>query len=154
VPAEDAEISIADRIFYQVPEISSLEDVEGRFGKELMRTKDMFLASTSKSLIILDELSEGTTHEEKLETSFHILKGFYLIGNNTLLVTHNHELAERFKEKEIGQYFQVQFVGENPTYKIIEGISKVSHAERVARKVGFSKDDIERYLKERGLISG
>jgi hypothetical protein len=154
VPAEDAEISIADRIFYQVPEISSLEDVEGRFGKELMRTKDMFLVSTSRSLIILDELSEGTTHEEKLETSFYILKGFYLIGNNTLLVTHNHELAERFKGEEIGQYFQMQFVEETPTYKIIEGISKVSHAERVARKVGFSKDDIERYLKEKGLISG
>jgi hypothetical protein len=153
VPAEDAEISIADRIFYQVPEISSLEDVEGRFGKELMRTKNMFLATTPRSLVILDELSEGTTHEEKLETSFHILKGFYRIGNNTLLVTHNYELAERFKENEIGRYFQVQFVEESPTYKIIEGISKVSHADRVARKVGFSKDDIERYLKERGFIN-
>lgn len=154
VPAEDAEISVADRIFYQVPEISSLEDVEGRFGKELKRTKDMFLMTTPESLIILDELSEGTTHKEKLETSFHVLNGFYRIGNNTLLVTHNHELAERFEENKIGQYFQVQFIGEGPTYKIIEGISKVSHADRVARKIGFGKEDIERYLKERGFVNG
>lgn len=154
VPAEDAEFSVADRIFYQVPEISSLEDVEGRFGKELKRTKDMFLVTTPESLIILDELSEGTTYEEKLETSFHVLNGFYSIGNNTILVTHNYELAERFRENKIGRYFQVQFVDEGPTYKIVEGISKVSHADRVARKVGFSKEDIERYLKERGFISG
>ncbi|ADJ28443.1 MutS-related protein [Nitrosococcus watsonii] len=154
VPAEDAEISVADRIFYQVPEISSLEDIEGRFGKELKRTKDMFLMTTPESLIILDELSEGTTHAEKLETSFHVLNGFYRIGNNTLLVTHNHELAERFKDNKIGQYFQVQFIEEGPTYKIIEGISKVSHADRVARKIGFGKEDIERYLKEKGFMSG
>lgn len=152
VPAEEAEVSIAERIFYQVPEISSLEDVEGRFGKELERTKNMFLATTPTSLIILDELSEGTTHQEKLETSFHILNGFYRIGNTTLLVTHNYELAERFKQEEIGQYFQVEFIGEGPTYKLKEGISRVSHAGRVARKVGFAKEDIERYLKERGFI--
>lgn len=153
VPAEEAEISVADRIFYQVPEISSLEDVEGRFGKELARTKKIFLATTPTSLVILDELSEGTTHEEKLETSFHILNGFYQLGNNTILVTHNYELAERFKEKGIGQHFQMQFIGEVPTYKIVEGISKVSHADRVARKVGFAKDDIARHLKERGFTS-
>lgn len=151
VPAEAADIAVADRIFYQVPEISSLEDVEGRFGKELARTKAVFLATTPHSLVILDELSEGTTHREKLETSFHILDGFYRIGNNTLLVTHNYELAERFREEKIGQYLQVEFIGEDPTYKLKEGISKVSHADRVARKVGFAKADIERYLKERGL---
>lgn len=154
VPAEDAEASVADRIFYQVPEISSLEDVEGRFGKELKRTKDMFLVTTPQSLIILDELSEGTTHDEKLETSFHVLNGFSKIGNNTVLVTHNYELAERFKENNLGRHFQMQFVGEAPTHKIVEGISKVSHADRVARKVGFAEEDIERYLKERGFISG
>jgi DNA mismatch repair protein MutS len=29
---------------------------------------------------------------------------------------------------------------------LIAGISRVSHADRVAKKIGFSKQDIENYL--------
>jgi DNA mismatch repair protein MutS len=150
VPAEQAELTAADRIFYQVPEISHLADGEGRFGTELRRTKDIFLATSPKSLVIMDELSEGTTHEEKIEISMNILEGFYQKGNNTVLITHNHELVDRFQEKGVGLARQVEFRNEQPTYRLIEGISRVSHADRVARKIGFSKEDIARYLTGKG----
>lgn len=146
IPAEQAEISVADRIFYQIPEISHLADGEGRFGTELRRTKDIFLASSSKSLVVMDELSEGTTHEEKIEISMSILEGFFQKGNNTVLITHNHELVDRMKNKGMGVAKQVEFKNEQPTYRVIEGISRVSHADRVAQKIGFSKADIARYL--------
>jgi DNA mismatch repair ATPase MutS len=146
VPAQEAELTVADRIFYQVPEISHLADGEGRFGTELKRTKDIFLATTPKSLVIMDELSEGTTHEEKIEISMNILDGFYQKGSNTILITHNHELVDAFQQKGIGLARQVEFKNEQPTYRVVEGISRVSHADRVARKIGFSKEDIARYL--------
>lgn len=146
VPAQEAELTVADRIFYQVPEISHLADGEGRFGTELKRTKNIFLATTSKSLVIMDELSEGTTHEEKIEISMNILDGFYQKGGNTVLITHNHELVDAFQKKGIGLAKQVEFKNEQPTYRVVEGISRVSHADRVARKIGFSKEDIARYL--------
>lgn len=149
VPAEKAELAVADRIFYQVPEISHLDDSEGRFGTELKRTKEIFLASSPKSLVILDELSEGTTYEEKLETSSNVLNGFYKKGNNTILITHNHELVDTFVKKGIGKPLQAEFAGDHPTYKLIAGISRVSHADRVAKKIGFSKEDIDNYLSER-----
>ena len=69
VSADAVVLTVADKIFYQAPEISQLDDGEGRFGTELKRTKAVFLASTAKSLVVLDELSEGTTFEEKMETS-------------------------------------------------------------------------------------
>ena len=147
VPAEQAETSVADRIFYQVPEISHLADGEGRFGTELKRTKEIFLATTARSLVIMDELSEGTTYEEKMAISIDILDGFRQKGNSTVLITHNHELVEHFQKEKIGLARQVEFKNENPTYRLIEGISKVSHADRVAKKIGFSKDDIARLLK-------
>lgn len=150
VPARGADVSVADRIFYQVPEISSLIDEEGRFGTELKRTKDIFLATSPRSLVILDELSEGTTHEEKMATSANILGGFLRIGNNTILITHNHELVDKYRKKSIGQFRQVEFVGDDPTHRLIDGVSHVSHAERIARKIGFAKEDIDRYLAERG----
>lgn len=147
VPAKAARLTVADRIFYQVPEISHLDDGEGRFGTELKRTKEIFLACSAKSLVVLDELSEGTTYEEKLETSANVLNGFYQLGCSTVLITHNHQLVDNFISRGIGMPRQVQFAKNAPTYKLIKGISRVSHADRVARKIGFSKDDITKYLK-------
>jgi len=148
VPAKKAETAVADRIFYQVPEFSSLEDGEGRFGTELKRTKAIFMTTSPNSLVILDELSEGTTYEEKLETSSNVLNGFNKKGNVTILITHNHELVDRFIEQGIGQALQVEFKGDHPTFRLIEGVSRVSHADRVAKKIGFAKEDIEHYLQD------
>ena len=148
VTADSAMLTVADKIFYQAPEISQLDDGEGRFGTELKRTKAVFLASTAKSLVVLDELSEGTTFEEKMETSANVLNGFYQKGNNTILITHNHQLVDHFLAEKKGVALQVQFIDEDPTHKLIPGISRVSHAHRVAKKIGFSKEDIAGYLAD------
>ncbi len=148
VPAGEASLTIADRIFYQVPEVSRLTSGEGRFATELKHTKQIFLAATPRSLVILDELAEGTTYEERLQISHDIMQGFHKKGCTTLLVTHNHQLVDKFIEQGIGQAKQVEFVGDHPTHRLIDGISRVSHADRVAREVGFSREDIERYLEE------
>jgi energy-coupling factor transporter ATP-binding protein EcfA2 len=146
VPARAATLTVADSIFYQVSEVSHLNDGEGRFGTELKRTRDIFLATTAKSLVVLDELSEGTTFEEKMEASSNVLDGFYRKGNSTVLITHNHQLVDQFARKKIGLPRQVEFADDAPTYKLIAGISRVSHADRVAKKIGFSKQDIDNYL--------
>lgn len=148
VPAQSATLTVADRIFYQAPEISHLDDGEGRFGTELKRTKDVFLASTAKSLVVLDEMSEGTTFEEKMESSANVLNGFYRKGNSTILITHNHQLVDHFVAQRIGLPKQVEFADDAPTYKLVPGISRVSHADRVAKKIGFSKEDIDNYLAD------
>lgn len=148
VTADLARLTVADRIFYQAPEVSQLDDGEGRFGSELKRTKDIFLASSAKSLVVLDEIAEGTTFEEKMETSANVLNGFYQKGNSTILITHNHQLVDHFVELKTGVALQVEFVDEHPSYKLIPGISRVSHADRVAKKIGFSKEDIAGYLAD------
>ncbi len=151
VPATSAEMVVADFIFYQIAETGTLHNTEGRFGTELTRTKEIFVHSSPKSLVILDELSEGTTYEEKLESSLNIMQGFRRIGNNTVLITHNHELVERFQAMGVGQYVQLGFDANRPLYKLIEGISRVSHAAQIAERIGFAKRDIERILAAKGL---
>ena len=148
VPADSATLSVADKIFYQTTEISHLDDGEGRFGSELKRTKAIFLATTAKSLVVLDEIAEGTTFEEKMETSANVLNGFYQKGNSTILITHNHQLVDHFVEQHTGVALQVEFLEEDPSFKLIPGISRVSHADRVAKKIGFSKEDIAGYLAD------
>jgi DNA mismatch repair ATPase MutS len=152
VLAEKATINIADMISYQAPKFDGLQDDEGRFGTELCRTRDIFYSTSPKSLVILDELAEGTTYEERLHESHGILSDFYTIGNNTILVTHNHSLVDRFIEEQKGQCLMVEFKGDMPTYNLIPGISRVSHADRIAERIKFSKTDRLQYLKDKGYL--
>jgi hypothetical protein len=46
----------------------------------------------------------------------------------------------------IGSYLQVEFLPEGPTHHLISGISRESHADRVASAIGFSKEDVEKHL--------
>ncbi len=152
VAARRARMNMADMITYQAPAFDTLNDTEGRFGTELKVTRDVFYRVTPKSLTILDEIAEGTTSHEKLELSVDILHGFAAIGNTTLMVTHSHEMVEHFQKQGKGQYLQVEFDGEQPTHRIGEGISTDSHALRVAEKIGFSPEDIRKYLLEKGYL--
>lgn len=152
VLADRAAINIADMIRYQAPKFDGLQDDEGRFGTELGRTRDIFYSTSPRSLVILDELAEGTTYEERMHESFGILSDFHTIGNNTILVTHNHSLVDRFMEEQTGQALMVKFDGVEPTYRIVPGISRVSHADRIAKRINFSREDRRRYMKEKGYV--
>lgn len=149
IPAQSATLTIADKVYYQTPEVNTLDHDVGRFGTELKRTRDIFVQATPNSLVILDELAEGTTHKEKLETSLMILEAFKRLGSLTILVTHNHELADHYVELNAAVFRQVEFDEDRATHRFIDGISVISHADLVARSVGFSKQDIERMLEEK-----
>ncbi len=148
VAARNAKINMADRITYQAPAFDTLNDTEGRFGTELKETRDIFFSTSAKSLVVLDEIAEGTTSHEKLSLSLDIMNGFYTIGGNTVMVTHSFELVEKFEKENKGQYLQVEFNGRKPTHRLKQGISKESHALRVARKIGFAPEDVAHYLEE------
>jgi DNA mismatch repair ATPase MutS len=152
VMAENAEINIADMVSYQAPKFDGLQDDEGRFGTELSRTRDIFYSTSPRSLVILDELAEGTTYEERLHESYGILNDFNTIGNNTVLVTHNHSLVDRFMVEKKGQCLMAEFNGDDPTYRIVPGISRVSHADRITKKINFSQEDRHQYMKEKGYM--
>ena len=152
VLAKNAEINIADMISYQAPKFDGLQDDEGRFGTELSRTRNIFYSTSPRSLVILDELAEGTTYEERLHESYGILDDFNTIGNNTVLVTHNHSLVDRFMADKKGQCLMAEFIDDDPTYRIVPGISRVSHADRITKKINFSQEDRHQYMKDKGYI--
>ncbi len=152
IVADSATINIADHIAYQAPSFDSLNDPEGRFGTELSTTREIFFKTTPKSLVFLDEIAEGTTSHERLDLSISILNGFLAKYNNTILVTHSYELAESYRSQGTGQYLKVEFKDNKPSHKMLTGISRDSHASRVATKIGFSPADIKKHLKAEGYI--
>ncbi|GKS68734.1 MutS domain III [Nitrosomonas sp. PY1] len=147
IPAKQGKLVPTEHMYYQVPDPGQLSAGMGRFAHELTRTREIFFNSTPLSLVVLDELSEGTTFEEKMTISEYILKGFHKLGASTLLVTHNHELCELLRKDQIGDYLQVEFALNEPTHRLIPGVSKVSHADRVASAIGFSQKDVEEHLE-------
>ena len=84
--------------------------------------------------------------DAKGRTTATVLDGFYRKGNSTILITHNHQLVDKLLKQRMGVARQVEFIDDAPTHRLIAGISRVSHADRVAKKIGFSRDDINRYL--------
>ncbi len=152
IVATKARMNIANHIAYQAPAFDSLNDPEGRFGTELRTTRDIFFTTTPKSLVVLDEIAEGTTSHERMNQSVAILDGLLAKCNTNLLVTHSFELAETFMASNKGQFIQVEFKDDAPTHRFTPGISSDSHASRVAEKIGFSTTDIRNHLEENGYL--
>lgn len=150
IPAESAKIAVADGIFYHSPMNNTLQNSEGRFGVEIARTSDIFFRTTPRTLVALDELIEATTYEEKMQNSAEIIEDFSAIGGSTILVTHNHELVEFFRNRCLGQNWQVEFDGDKPTHKIVPGISTDSHADKVMERLSFTRATRRRYIENLG----
>lgn len=144
-------LSVTDRICYQAPDAGSILEEEGRFGTELRRTREIFFNTTKKSLVILDELSEGTSHQEETRIALMILNGFIRLGNATILVSHNHDLAQMLKQQDAGVFYKFYLENDIPTFTLTDGISETSHAELVAKRIGFSQRDIDRHLNDLSL---
>ena len=152
VPADWAKMSIADRVFYQVGMNDTLEDDEGGLGAQFVQTRDILFSSTPRSLVVIDDLIEGTTFEEKTRHTRNQLYGFLHKGPTTVYISHHYELAQEFMDNGIGNYLQVEFDGENPTHKIISGISTNSHSDLVAKRTRFDEDAIKRHLVDEGYL--
>lgn len=151
IPAETAAMTVADKILFQGPAFTALGE-HGRFGTELMATKSTFMEATPKSLVIMDEVGDGTTAEERTEMARAILWGFSRIRCGTLLVTHNTALAQRAEKESLAVNNHLRISDGMPTFKLFPGISLSSNAERVARAIGFSESDITASLQQRGYL--
>ena len=93
VPAESAEISIADGIFTHFPTGADDTIDKGRLGEECARLNDIFEQVTQKSLVLLDESLSSTGSYEASYIAAEVLAGFSRVGCRTLFCTHLHELA-------------------------------------------------------------
>ncbi len=90
------------------------------------------------------------THDEELETATYVLEGFQAIGATTVLVTHNSALVHQFRDRGSGVFLQMKFANGRPRFEVIEGIATHSHAGRVAKRIGFSKEAVEELVARKG----
>jgi DNA mismatch repair protein MutS len=97
VPAKDAKIPIVDRIFARVGASDNIARGQSTFMVEMQETANILHASTSRSLVVLDEIGRGTSTFDGLSIAWAVAE--YLATNQkakpkTLFATHYHELTD------------------------------------------------------------
>src|SRR3990172_12944155 len=93
VPAREARIGVVDRIFTRIGALDNLMMGQSTFMVEMMETARILNQTTSKSLVILDEIGRGTSTFDGLSIAWAVAEYLHDRGTMTLFATHYHELA-------------------------------------------------------------
>lgn len=151
VPAAEADIGIADRIFTRVGASDDLASGQSTFMVEMTEVANILRNATKKSLIILDEIGRGTSTFDGLSIAWAVVE--YIsdrkrIGARTLFATHYHELTElEGKLDNVDNYcVAVKEQGEDIVFlrKIIKGGADKSYGIQVAKLAGVPKEVLSR----------
>ncbi|MBR4528776.1 MAG: DNA mismatch repair protein MutS [Lachnospiraceae bacterium] len=144
VPAEQAQISLVDRIFTRVGASDDLASGQSTFMVEMSETANILRSATKHSLIILDEIGRGTSTYDGLSIAWAVVEYISnrrLLGAKTLFATHYHELTElEGKIDNVTNYcIAVKENGDDIVFlrKIVRGGADKSYGVQVARLAGI-----------------
>jgi ABC-type ATPase involved in cell division len=148
VAAKSATVSIADKIRYQGP-IFKVGGEHGKFGTEMRIVRDILKESSSRSLVILDEIGDGSAENESREIVVQLLRGFSRSRIGTVLVTHNRELIQEIARRGLCAPAQLGLEGGENTFRLSPGISPYSNAAKVAKELGITPAGISKIIAEK-----
>lgn len=149
VPARQATIGIADRIFARVGASDELTRGQSTFMVEMTETARILNTATNRSLVILDEIGRGTSTYDGISLAWSVVEHLHdSVGCRTLFATHYHELTDLEKSlsgiKNLNVavrewHDEVIFL-----HKIIDGAADKSYGIHVARLAGVPREVVHR----------
>jgi DNA mismatch repair protein MutS len=151
IPAKKASIGIVDRIFTRVGAMDSLTKGLSTFLVEMNETANILNNTTSKSLVILDEIGRGTSTYDGLSIAWSVVE--YLHNKKdkkakTLFATHYHELTNLEDKLPRLKNYNAAVLEENEEitflYKIVKGSTDHSYGIYAAQLAGVPSDVVFR----------
>ncbi|MCL4192027.1 MAG: DNA mismatch repair protein MutS, partial [Thermoguttaceae bacterium] len=149
VPARQATIGIADRIFARVGASDELSRGQSTFMVEMTETARILNMASKRSLVILDEIGRGTSTYDGMSLAWSVVE--YLhdhLGCRTLFATHYHELTDLEKSLDKIKNLNVAVREWQDEvvflHKIVEGAADKSYGIHVARLAGIPREVIGR----------
>lgn len=151
VPADSAEIGIADAVYTRVGASDDLSAGQSTFMVEMSEVADILKNATKNSLLILDEIGRGTSTFDGMSIARAVLE--YVadkkkLGAKALFATHYHELTETENEiSGVKNYnIAVKKRGDDITFlrRIVRGGADDSYGIEVAKLSGIPDDVIKR----------
>lgn len=159
VPARLASIGIVDRIFTRVGAFDDLTSGQSTFMVEMLELANILNTSTSKSLIIMDEIGRGTSTFDGLSIAWAVAEYIHGIGRKgvkTLFATHYHQLTELESDLKRVKNCHVAVKEEKDEIiflrKVVPGATDKSYGIQVAKLAGIPKDVISRAKEILGEI--
>jgi len=149
VPAREATIGVADRIFARVRASDELARGQSTFMVEMTETARILNTATRRSLVILDEIGRGTSTYDGMSLAWAVVEYLHEhVGCRTLFATHYHELTDLEKSlpgvtnlNVAVREWQEEVIF---LHKIVEGAADKSYGIHVARLAGVPREVIER----------
>lgn len=149
IPAKEATIGIADRIFARVGASDELARGQSTFMVEMTETARICHLATRRSLVVLDEIGRGTSTYDGISLAWAVAE--YLhdhVQCRTLFATHYHELTdlERSLPGVLNLNVAVREWQDDVIFlhKILPGAADKSYGIHVARLAGVPRVVIER----------
>ena len=150
VPATEARIGIADRIFTRIGATDSLARGESTFMVEMKETANILQHATERSLILLDEVGRGTSTFDGISIAWAVAERLHDMPERprTLFATHYHELTDLARTKERIRNFNFsvkEWQGDVIFLRnLVEGAASHSYGIHVGRLAGLPSAVIER----------
>ena len=149
IPAAQAHVGIADRVFARVGASDELGKGQSTFMVEMTETARILNTASERSLVILDEIGRGTSTYDGISLAWAITEFLHdRINCRTLFATHYHELTELPKSLSRVCNWNVavhEQAGEVIfLHKIVPGAADKSYGIHVARLAGVPRDVIGR----------
>ncbi|MBQ6352247.1 MAG: DNA mismatch repair protein MutS [Lentisphaeria bacterium] len=149
IPAEAAEIGIADRLFTRIGASDDLSRNQSTFMVEMVETANILRHATARSLVILDEIGRGTSTFDGLSIAWSVAEFLHDEPQcRTLFATHYHELTELAATRRgVNNYnVAVKEYGDDIIFlrQIVPGACDRSYGIHVGRLAGLPEPVLER----------
>ena len=149
VPASEARIGIADRVFARVGASDELGKGQSTFMVEMTETARILHAASRQSLVILDEIGRGTSTYDGISLAWAVTEHLHdVIDCRTLFATHYHELTELTQTLANTANWNVDVREQEDDviflHRIVEGAADKSYGIHVARLAGVPAAVIDR----------
>ncbi len=149
IPASEARIGIADRIFARVGASDELSKGQSTFMVEMTETARILNSASERSLVILDEIGRGTSTYDGISLAWAVTEFLHdQIRCRTLFATHYHELTELTKTLPHTSNWNVAIRehGDDIVFlhKIVEGPADKSYGIHVAKIAGLPREVVDR----------
>ncbi len=146
VPADAAEIGVADRVFTRVGASDHLAAGHSTFMVEMVEVARILAAATPRSLVLLDEVGRGTSTYDGLAIAWAVLEHLHENGARaarTLFATHFHELTEVASRlaRAVNLRVTVHEWKDDVVFlrKVVEGAADRSFGIQVAKLAGLPR---------------
>jgi len=147
IPASpDSRLSFFTRIFAVIGDQQSIERSLSSFSAHILALTHIIEEVTPKSLVLIDELGEGTDPMQGVALAKAVLEKLDAPMRQTLITTHFMELAAMAQAHPHFANASVQFdpVKLEPTYRLVSGVPGRSSAFAIAERLGMPADVVAR----------